>query len=184
MPARLLAQHAGRLAAVVELDDPAGYLQVAVGAGERRRVEPDRVRVAGHQRHRPVGDDLVEGFLRRLDGRRPVRAAPAAAAQPPGRPPCVHWQRLAHARECLLERARVLEPHLVLRDRPGREVHVGVAEPGNGAAAAEVDALRAGQRGLVRPDPAGNPLAADCQAAHDRQRRLQGPNHAVLEDHG
>ncbi|PYR87414.1 MAG: hypothetical protein DMF84_31820 [Acidobacteria bacterium] len=59
-----------------------------------------------------------------------------------------------------------------------------IAEPGDNAAATEVDALRPGQYRLVRSDTAGDPLARDRQAAHDRQRRLEGPDHAVLEDHG
>ena len=82
VPAGLLAEHAGRLAALIALDDAARHLEVAVRLRQRRGVEPDRVRVARHQGDRPVGDHLVEGFLRRLDRRRPVAAPPAAAAQP------------------------------------------------------------------------------------------------------
>jgi hypothetical protein len=62
-------------------------------------------------------------------------------------------------------------------------VHVRVAESRDDAAAAEVDALRPGQRRLVRSDAAGDPLARDRQAPHDRQRRLERADDAVLEDH-
>ena len=139
VPAGLLAQHAGRLAALVELDDAAGHLQIAVGQSEPGRVEPDGVRVAGHQRHRPVRGDRVQRVFRRLDERRPVSAPPAPAAQP-GRPGRA-LERAAHARERLVQRARVLEPDLVLGQRPGGEVHVRVREAGQHAPPAEVDSL-------------------------------------------
>ena len=181
MPAGLLAQDAGWLAVFVQLDHASGDLEVAVGMRERRRVEPERVRVARHQRDRAVGNDLVEQLLRRLGRRRPVAAAPAPPAQPAValRPP----EALADACERLVERARVLEPHLVLGDRPGREVHVRVAEAGENASAAQVDPVGTGQSRLVRADAAGDPAACDREAAHDRQRRLEGPDDAVLEDH-
>ena len=85
LPARLLTQDARRLAVLVSLDHAAGHLQIAVGEGERGRVEPDRMRVAGHQRDRPVGDDRVQRALGRVDRRRPFAAPPAPAAEP-GRP--------------------------------------------------------------------------------------------------
>src|SRR5205823_8896093 len=82
VPARLLAQDAGRLAALVQLDDATGHLQVAVRARERRRVEPDRVRIARHQRNGDLAGDRVERLFRRLDLWVPVAAPPAAAEQP------------------------------------------------------------------------------------------------------
>src|SRR5204862_186843 len=68
-------------------------------------------------------------------------------------------ERLADARERLVERLRVLEPHLTLRHRPRWKVDVRVREPGHDAAAAEVDALRGRKRRLVRADAAGDPFA-------------------------
>jgi hypothetical protein len=85
VPAGLLAQDAGRIALLVQLDDAAGHLQVAVRACERRRVQPDRVRVAGHQCDRRLSRELVQRLFRRLDLRLPVAAAPAAAEQPGSR---------------------------------------------------------------------------------------------------
>jgi hypothetical protein len=122
VPARLLAQDAGRLAALVELDHAAGNLEVAVRARERRRVEPDRVGVARHQRHRGLAGDVVEHLARRLDRRLPLAAPPAAATQPP--PLLDARQRVPHERHRFLDRPGLLEPDLVLRDRPGREVDV------------------------------------------------------------
>ena len=180
VPARLLAQDAGRLALLVELDDTAGDLQVAVRARQGGRVEPERMRVARHQRHRPVGYDLVQRLLGRLDRRRPVAAPPAAAAQPGA---LRVGQRLAYARERLVHRPGVLESHLVLRDRPGREVHVRVGESREYAAPPEVDALRPGKRRLVRADAAGDPFARDRERAHDRQRCVERTDDAVLEYH-
>src|SRR6266508_4901144 len=49
LPRRLLAEDAARLAALVELDDAARYLQVAVRRRERRGVEPQRMSVFRHQ---------------------------------------------------------------------------------------------------------------------------------------
>ena len=79
MPRAFLAQDAGRLALLVALDDAAGNLEVAVRPSEGRRVQPERVVVARHERGRDVARDRVQGFLRRLDGGRPVAAPPAEA---------------------------------------------------------------------------------------------------------
>jgi hypothetical protein len=71
----------------------------------------------------------------------------------------------------------------VLRNRPGGEVDVRVGEPGEDAAAAEVDPLGPRERGLVRADAADDPLARDREAARERQRGLHRADDAVLEDH-
>ena len=81
-PRRLLAQDAGRLAVGVDLDDASLDLEIAVRLGERGRVEPERVVVAGHERGRRVAGDRVELLPRGLDGGRPVAAPPAASAKP------------------------------------------------------------------------------------------------------
>ena len=60
---------------------------------------------------------------------------------------------------------------------------VRVGEAGEDAAPPEVDAVRAGQRGLVRPDPARDSLAGDCEGGGPRQRRIERPDRPVLEDH-
>ena len=161
VPRALLAEHARRLAVLVPLDDAAGDLELGVGEGERGRVDPERVVVLGHQRHGHVAGDGVECLLRRLDRRRPLAVSPAEPAQPPA--PGHLADRRGHARERVVQRLRALEPHLALRQRPAREVHVRVREARQDAPPAEVDPVRAGQRGLVRPDPAGDPVARDCE---------------------
>ena len=139
-PGTLLAQDAGRLAALVALDDAALGLEIAVRLRKRSSVEPQRVVVARHQRRRRAARDTVERLFRRLLGRRPVAAPPAQPAEPssglglPGR----HGDPL----ERFLQRARSLEPNLPLRERPGGEVDVRVVESRQDAATAEVDPLR------------------------------------------
>ena len=59
---------------------------------------------------------------------------------------------------------------------------LGVA--GNDAASAEIDALGARQRRLVRPDAARELRACDRESARRRQGRLHRPDQAVFEDHG
>ena len=84
MPGALLAQHTGRLALLVALDDSAGNLEVAVGVSEGGGVEPERVVVARHERGGNVAGDGVEVVLGRVDGRGPVAASPA---EPPSQRP-------------------------------------------------------------------------------------------------
>ena len=60
---------------------------------------------------------------------------------------------------------------------------VRVAEAGEDAPPAEVDAVGAGERRLVGADPAGDAVACDRQGAGRRERRLHRPDDAVLEDH-
>ena len=128
----------GRLAVRVPLDHAAGHLEVGVGQRERRGVDPERVVVLGHQRHRHVAGDSVE-CLRRLDRRRPLAVPPAEPAQPAALRHLA--DRRCHTRERVVERLGALEPHLPLRQRPAREVHVGVGEAREDAQPAEVDAL-------------------------------------------
>ncbi len=59
---------------------------------------------------------------------------------------------------------------------------VRVAEAGEDAASAQVDAVGAGQRGLVGADPAGDAVASDRQGTGQRERRLHRPDDAVLQD--
>ena len=87
------------------------------------------------------------------------------------------------ALERLLERRTAFEPHVVLRQRPGREVDVRVGEAGQHATAAEVDDVRARQGGLVGADASRDPIACDRERAYGRQRRVHRANDAVLEDH-
>ena len=118
-PGGLLAQDARRLAVAVDLDHASVDPELAVCLGERGRVEPERVVVARHERGRRIAGDRVERLARRLDGGRPVAAAPAASAEPatgldrPG--------RFGHALKRLVERGRVLEAHLPLGERPRAE---------------------------------------------------------------
>ena len=167
VPGALLAQHAGRLAALVADDDTALDLEVAVRVRERGRVQPERVVVAGDQRGRRVAGDAVERLLRRLGRRRPVAGAPARAAEPASRLGCA--RRLGDTLQRLVERGGVLQPDLPLRERPGREVDVRVGEAGQDAAAAEVDALRARERRLVGADAARDAVARNGQRADERE---------------
>ena len=59
-----------------------------------------------------------------------------------------------------------------------------VGEAGEDAAAAEIDDLRRCERGLVRADAAGDPVAGDRERPRDGQRRVERADDAVLEDHG
>ena len=59
---------------------------------------------------------------------------------------------------------------------------VGVAEAGEDAPPAEVDAVRAGQRRLVGADPTGDAVARDRQGAGQWERRLHRSDDAVLQD--
>ena len=169
-PGRLLAQHARRLAALVPLDDAAVDVEVAARGRERGRVQPDGVVVLRDQERRRLAGDLVERLLRRLGARRPVAVAPAVATQPAagrdlGR---------GHARQGLLQRGAAVELHLPLRERPGREVDVGVGEGGQDAAPAEVHGLRRRQRPLVDADPARDAVAGD------RQRPRRGSEESIV----
>ena len=181
VPGALLAEDAGRLAVRVPLDDAAGNLEVGVGQRECRGVDPERVVVLGHQRHRHVAGDSVECLLRRLDRRRPLAVPPAEPAQPPALGHLA--DRRCHTRERVVERLGALEPHLALCQRPAREVHVGVGEARQDAPPAEVDPLRAREGGLVRPDAAGDPVARDRERRGPRQRGIERADDAVLEDH-
>ena len=115
---------------------PPSTCEIAICACERGRVEPDRVVVLRAEERRRVARDRVERRLRRLlchsAERQPVSANPAALAR-----------MRAHKLERLFEPGCTLEPHIALRERPGGEVDVRVGEPGEDAASAEVDDVRA-----------------------------------------
>jgi hypothetical protein len=171
-PGRVLAQHAGRLAAVVALDHAAGDVEVAAGPRERRRVQPQRVVVPRHERHRHVrGHGVQRGGVRRLC---PAGVAPAEPAQPAARRQ--RGQRFGHARHSLGARLHAFEPYLPQPERPGREVDVRVVEARHHAAAAQVDAPRAGRR--LHRDPA----VPDGEPRHQRRRGVERPDRAALED--
>ena len=91
--------------------------------------------------------------------------------------------RLRDALERLLERLRPLEPHLPLREGPGREVDVGVVETRQDAAPAEIDDVGARERTFVCADTAGDPFACERERSSRGHRRLQRADDAVLEDH-
>ena len=59
-----------------------------------------------------------------------------------------------------------------------------VGEGGEDTAAAEVDDLRARERGLVDADAAGDVGAGDRERTCDRQLRIHRPDDPVLENHG
>jgi hypothetical protein len=61
---------------------------------------------------------------------------------------------------------------------------VRVAESGDDAAPAEIDALGGRESGLVRADTADDRLSGYREPAGRRERRIQCAHDAVLEDHG
>src|SRR5205823_938872 len=110
----------------------------------------------------------------------PVAAAPAEAANRP----TLATLDTPDAVECFRERPAALERELVLRQRPGGEVHVRVVQPGKHDAAAKVDHVRRSQSRLVHADTSGDPVARDRERALCRQLRIHGADQAVFEDHG
>jgi hypothetical protein len=60
---------------------------------------------------------------------------------------------------------------------------VRVVEARKHTAAAQIDAIGAGERGLVRPDAARDAVAGDRESAGDRELWRHCPHDAVLEDH-
>ena len=176
LPGGLLAQNACRHAGRVALDHASVDLQIAVRARERGGVEPGRVVVLREEQRRGVAGDRVERGRRRLLV--PLRRSPAVAADP-----AAASGMRANALERLGEARDTLQPHLALRERPGREVDVRVGEAGKDAAAAEIDDVRAGEDGLVRADPSRDVRARDRERPRGRQRRIHGADDAVLQDH-
>ena len=182
VPGALLAEHARRLALLVALDDAAGHLEVAVGLGQSRGVEPEGVVVLRHQCDGHVARDRVERLLASAPRRAPTRRSASrgrAASCPLG----TSRDRPGDARERIVERRGAFEPDLTLRERPGGEVDVRVRESREDAAPAQVDPVRARERGLVGADPAGDALAGDREGGRFRERRVEGADDAVLEDH-
>ena len=111
------------------------------------------------QRDRHVAGDRVERLPRRLGRRRQSPLAPAAAAQPAARRAPTRARR-ARASSASSSVRVALEPHLPLRERPGREVDVRVGEARDDAAPAEVDdvgARRAPSRACRRRRRSGRP---------------------------
>ena len=171
-PGRVLAQHAGGLAARVADHHAAMPVERRVGAGQGRAVEPQRVVVLGHQSHGDVARHPVECPARGRIG--PVAVAPAQPAQP-GAVSGLR-KRGAHAVERLLQRAGSLEAYLAQADRPGGEMNVGVAEAGQHATAVEIDAPRR----LIHLG--GHRVAGDRQAPGRSCARRQGANRSALQD--
>ena len=177
-PGRLLAQDPRRSPVGVALDDPAGLVEVPACAREAGGVEPERVVVLRPERGRRVSRDRVE---RR---RRMVGSGHAASRQPVPRIQVPRARVAGDERERCRDRARLLEPHVVSRQRPGRKVDVGVGECRQHAAAREVDALRRREHPLVRADPARHDRPCDRQCPARRQRGVERADDAVVEDHG
>jgi hypothetical protein len=172
LPGRVLAQDPGRLAGGVALDHSAVRLEVAAGARERGRVEPERVVVLRGEDHRRVGRDRVERGPRGRLG--PVGVAPAEPAQPPagrhGREP------VDDAPDGVLQRPHPVQAHAAAGERPGREVDVRVVEAGQQAAAAEVDALGVGRRAR------GHAAGCDREPLDHRRAGVERADRAVLEE--
>ena len=112
--------------------------------GQRAAVEPQRVRVAGVQRHGAVGEGLVKRVLRRQHRRVPSILAPALGQQPP------FGSSLGETLHALNAIGLVLAQEI--RGKRGRvhcgmeEVHVRVMEAGGDKGVAVVDHFRLGVR--------------------------------------
>ncbi len=151
-----------------------------LGEGERRRVEPERVVVLREER---AGVSPVTASSASFVGCScPVGGAPAVAADPAA---AGRGRGARRARAPRAERVDALEPHLALRERPGREVDVRVGEAGKDAAAAEIDAHRGWQapsRACRRRPRRASPAIASARVVG--KRRIHRADDAVLEDHG
>ena len=169
---------------LVEFDDAARDGEIAVGAGESSRIQPERVLVLRPQRHRHVTRDGVEVVAGGLWPAGPVAAAPAVTDEPSGgvsaRNLCCG---LLHSDNSLGERDAALEPQLPLREGPGRVVDVGVAETRDDAAPAEIDSLRPRQRRLVRADASRDAVTCDGEGRRGRKRELHRADRAPGKDH-
>ena len=159
------------------LDDAARLVEIAAGAGEAGRVEPERVVVLRPQGRRRLSGDRVE----RGSGRRPPpRPRPASRCR--GSSFTAAWVR-RDERQRRRQRVRLLEADVVARERPRREVDVRVGERRQHAAAGEVDPLGRRQRPLVGADAAGDERPRDRERTAGRQRRVERADDAVVEDH-
>ena len=167
------SEDAGRLALLVGLYDPRpGRRDRRPRARGPAELSQRRWPSFGHERGRRVpvtasrspfvGSSSGSHRRSASPSRQPAARRPRGATASPhraGRPP---------------RRPRPLEPNLALRQRPpGSDVRVG--EPGKNAASAQVDALRARERGLVRPDAARDPVACDRERPRHRERRVHRP---------
>ena len=155
-PGGFLAEDAGRLAALVALDDSAPLRRDPLCQSEGSRVQPEGMEILRPQCGRSGSRDLVQRLFRRLG--LPVRGAPALPADPAhagGRTPYA-LQRVGTG-------DGPVEAEVALSERPRREVDVRVREPGDDAAAAEVDDVgRGGRSRACRP--ARDPVAGDGEA--------------------
>src|SRR4029077_1907711 len=70
------------------------------------------------------------------------------------------------------------------RERPGREVHVGVGETGENHPAAQIDDVGRGERSLMDADAARDAVARDRERSLRRDLRVHRPDETVLEDQG
>ncbi len=172
-PRGLLAQHAGRFAILVALDDSAFGVEIPLCEGECRRVQPQRVQILRPERGRSVTCGLVERVLRRLSI--PFRRAPALPADPRASPLVS-----ANPLECVRERPDAVEAQITLCERPGRKVDVRVVEARDDAPAADIDHLGGRQGRLVDTDSACDPLTRDRERASDGKRRIHCANDAVF----
>ena len=183
LPGGLLAQHAGRLPALVELDHAARRLRGRRPRRQPGRVEPERVVVARHERGRRVARHGVERLPGRLDHGRPVAAAPASAraASGPG----------SNGPTAASTRASASSSDAVPSSRTSRWASAQVGKwtcaslkSRQDAPAAEIDVIGRRKRLLVRPDAARDPIPGDRQRQHHRHRRVHRADDAVLENHG
>ena len=163
-PRGLLAEHArsARRRSSSSTTPPGRLARSPFALRERGGVEPERVVVLGEQGGGHVAGDRVERLLRRRRG--PVGVAPALCRAASG-PRAARHARRAPARSASSSEAAPSSRTWRWAHRPAREVHVRVGEAGEHAAAAEVDDLGGRERGLVRADAAGDPVAGDRERA-------------------
>ena len=163
-PRRLLARarRSARRAASSSTTPP-GTCRSPFAARQRRGVEPERVVVLREERRRHVAGDGVERLLRRLLGPVGARASPARAASGPAGTPA---EALAHRRA-----PRRATPRPRAGPAAGRRAQLGKwtcesVKPGQHAAAAEVDHLRAWRgpsRAVPTPPATRSPAIASAR---------------------
>ena len=128
-PAGRLVQHALRRAVGGAADDAAGRIAGAeVGRGERRVAGPQGVVVVRPERRSAAGRHAPRG--RRRSASRPIGRCPSRGPPATRRAGGPAWAA-REARQAVVERLRVRQVDLALRDRGLGEMQVRVGQPGD-----------------------------------------------------
>ena len=165
IPGGGLAQHPGRLARRVALDDRRGADRQQ---RERSRGEPGGVVVVRPEQH----GSISAGRVQRLTVRLRVAGGPARRAPPGTDQPAVRARGGARGgRQHLGMRARARQIEPRQRERPLQEMHVRIREARDDAATVQIDALAGDARAiaLAHVDAAADAVAGDGERPRQRQ---------------